>query len=392
MRSLSLPLCALAACATAASTPVRSLQTTPPAARFVPRAPVAPSGTGVAWQRSLTVVRAAHPIQFPRSYWVGSELWTTFSTVAQDSMEVHVARSDLAQRAVLRTELVTPTDHRMSAFASLAQSPERVAIAFDDDAYGGRSTRFVMFDRPRPGAPIAQPSRTEGLWANTSSAAIAYSPTLREWSTLSVSNEHFWSLRLTADGTLIEGSGVRLAGLRYEHRCGARWLWNGSQWVGLLQDEQGGFSFFERDARQSRVRSLGLRANGTLADAAFAHARGRYAIAWVDDAGVRVSILHDRQQFSSPRTLSLASARPGTPVIAHDGQRFVLLWTETADRSTLHRAYVSEDGVATQPELVASHPTEHVWWPHITPREGDHPTVFTFQVGQSEARVWTDEG
>ncbi|MFO0556746.1 MAG: hypothetical protein U0269_01885 [Polyangiales bacterium] len=340
--------------------------------------------------RAFTVVRASHPIQFPRSYWVDGQLWTVFSTVAQDSMEAHVARTDLARRAVVRTELLTPSNHAMSAFASLAQSPERIAIAYDDDGYGERMTRFTMFERPREGGPLQQPLIEAGMWANTTSASIAYSPALREWATFSASNEHVWSVRLRADGTLIAGSGMRLAALRYDRRCGERFLWNGTSWIALAHRDDGTFVFVERGAQRDRVRPLGLRAQGAVSDAAFAFHSGRYAIAWIDDEGAKASIVFDEQQFTRPQPLANANSHPGVPVVAHDGRQFVVLWTETGERTTVHRASITEDGVLSEPELFASDPVEHVWWPHITPRDGQRPAVFTFQVGQSEARVWTE--
>lgn len=391
MRSLALAVLALAACASAG--PTRATLAARVQARNVsaPAAtpPARPAGAGLGMQQSFVVASKSNPIQYPRSYWVDGQLWTVFSTLAQDSMEVHVARTDLQQRSVSREELLTPPNHSSSSFASLAQSPERVAIAYDDEAYGGVMTRFVMFNRPASG-PLEQPEIEAGMWANTTSASIAYSPTLREWATFSASSDYVWSVRLHADGRLIDGSGVRLPNLRYERRCGERFLWNGSAWVALVHDDEGTFSLFERDAQQHRVRRLGLRAIGAVSDAAVAFARGRYAVAWVDDEGAKVSIVHSERQFTAPRTIAPASRHPGTPVVAFDDERVVVVWTETRTLSTVHRAFIDGAGTPTPSELFASDPLEHAWWPHITPRDGAQPLVITFQVGQYVARVWSE--
>ncbi|MBL8685124.1 MAG: hypothetical protein JNK05_38460 [Myxococcales bacterium] len=350
--------------------------------------PPRPGGAGLAMQQSFVVVRKSNPIQYPRSYWVDGQLWTVFSTLAQDSMEVHVARTDLHGRTVVREELLTPPNHSTSAFASLAQSPERLAIAYDDEGYGGVMTRLVMFNRPASAA-LEQPQLEAGMWAQTSSASMAYSPTLREWATFSASRDNVWSVRLRADGTLIDGSGLRLPGLDYERRCGERFLWNGAAWVALVHDNDGRLAFVERDAQQHRVRRLGLRVAGSVTDAAFAFERGRYAIAWIDDEGAKVSIVHNEQQFTPVQLLASASTNPGTPVVAFDRGRIVALWTQTGTLASLRRAVVSDVGAASPSELVASDPSQHVWWPHITQRDGDRPMVITFQVGQTEARVWS---
>jgi hypothetical protein len=171
-------------------------------------------------------------------------------------MEAPVARTDLAQRAVMLHEWLTPPNHSSSAFASLAQSAERIAIAYDD-GYGERMTRITMFARANGGA--LQPLIEAGMWANTSSASIAYSPELREWATFSASNEHVWSVRLRAVGTLIADSGMHLPALHYDRRSGERFLGNGSAWIALAHRDDGTFVFVERGAQRDHVRTLGRR-------------------------------------------------------------------------------------------------------------------------------------
>lgn len=390
MRSLVLALCALTACASGSTT--RPLALRAPHISTEARVSAVNRQQGVAIAGSVVAASTVHPLQFPRTYWVGSELWTVFSTMAQDSMEVHVARRRSQQSSFAAPELVTAPEHHSSAYASLAVAPDRVAFAFDDDAYNGRMTRFELFARPAAGEQLEQTLFESGIWASTSEASIAWSPALQEWGTFAGSSQYVWSTRHRANGTFIEGTGLRLPNLRYVRRCGERFLWADSSWVALVHDEQLTFTLVERDAQRHRVRSLGLRAIGTINDAALAFDRGRYALVWTDEEGVKFSIAHDAQQHSPVQLLAPRERNPDCPVVAFDGQRFVVVWTETVSSTPtlLRRAHVSAQGIASPSELFASDPAQHVWWPHVSPRTEGRPLAYTYQVGQSEARVWID--
>jgi hypothetical protein len=396
MDRVALLTVALLACSThsTATRPHRPSATSAAQPVFVPvlRPPEALAGIGM--QQGHKLVQASSPIQYPRSYWVGSQLWTTYSTVAQLAMEVHLIRSDPEQRAVLFREVLTPVDRTLSAYGSLAVSPDRVLLAYDDDRNQERWSFIANFTRPAPSAAPAPLVRSIdiGLFAFSTSSSVVWSPTLQQWGGIAGNDRWAWFAALRPDG-MCEGGAARPDTITYTRGCGESLLWNGRTWAALVRDRRThALSVLEFDGRSPfRLMPLGLQ-NAPAFDASIAFDAGRYAVGWADERGVHVSIARDEQTHTPVVTLANSAARAGNPVVAFDGQhRLIVLWTETPTTSVIKRAFIDPRGAVTATEVFASHPTQHAWWPHMSPRESNaQPIAYTWQVGQSEAHVWID--
>ncbi|MDP3276904.1 MAG: hypothetical protein Q8Q09_17010 [Deltaproteobacteria bacterium] len=375
------------------NTPVSAHVSAPPVALTTPEVRTDGTFGGLAARQSVALVYSSHPLQYPRSYWVRDQLWTLYSTVAQDSFEVHAVRSDPRTQSVLAPDLLTASDHHLSAYASLAQSPERVALAFDDDSLGPRSSRFAMLGDPASvtATQPLQPDSARTLFVGETSASMAWSATDRQWGVIAGSRDHLVFARLARDGALIAGSANRIDSVGYVRGCGESFLHNGRAWVALAGAGSLGLSLLEFDTRSHRLVRLGLGSLGQVVEASMSHHGGRYGVAWVDERGAQISVVRDAQTHTRPVILADSTARAGSPVIAMDGSQFVVLWTENPSISLVRRAVVSHEGVLIRSELFASHPTQHQWFPHLSPVTNGPRLAHTWQSGQSEARVWVSE-
>ncbi len=338
------------------------------------------------------VVDAHHPIQFPRSYAVGDQLWTLYSTVAQDSMEVHLARTDLRALQPLGRTVLTHPDHNLSAYASLAISPDRVAIAFDDDSFGPRTSHMTLLDVSQR-APASSISATQpnAMFADSTSASVLWNPLAQQWLILAAANNDTYFARLRADGTLIAGSSVSLSATRYYRGCGETFLWTGSEAVALVRSVAQRWQLLVINERSHRIVELGLPVAGQLGEASLSYDHGRWGVAWMDDEGAKVSVVTDEQTHSRVLRLSSGDRSAGNPVIAFARDHHVVLWTENPSTTLIRRAFVTRDGTLAATDTFATHPTEHQWWPHLAPIEDGRRLVYTWQSGQTQALLWLSE-
>lgn len=329
------------------------------------------------------LVHSESPIQLPRvaAYDDGWSLsWS--GPEGASPLEVNVAALDASLAETTRLA-ATPRDGHGSSFAFAAPAGDAWGVVFNDDRDGvnHRAAWFARADRGERAVTRTWriPTSQEGT-DRAESAAIAWSPTLRQWGVVANANGSIVFLLVDASGALVAN---RVLGPGTLYTVGApSVIWAGDRWAFLsLQAAQLRLT----TVRGDRVVAQAAVYGGHAREAALDWDGAGFGVTWsADEAGVAYVRVVDGRLAHPIRTVSRAR-HAAQPCLAWNGRDHVLAWSDQPDAAPNVRVVrFDRDGVARGERLVMEGaPGREAWWPSLGANGSE--VALVWQEGQGDA-------